>query len=83
MSTDRTPIDRAAEEMRERFGAPWMTHDDARAAVSAALTNDADPDWLADVIAAAIRDFHSDPTIPHFARHLADAVRGAILGTGQ
>lgn len=57
----------------------WQQHR-LTAAVSAALHDPDDPDWLPDVIAAAIRDFHADPTIPHFARHVADAVRVAILG---
>ena len=68
MSTDRTPIDRAAEASfkagaenaaRElglatpvqwanlRAGDQEHVRIQARAAVSAALTNDADPDWLA------------------------------------
>lgn len=40
-------IARATEEMRSRFGAAWMTHDDARAVVSAALHDPSDPDKLA------------------------------------
>ncbi|MEV8029229.1 hypothetical protein [Cellulosimicrobium funkei] len=38
-------LDRSTEEMRTRFGAAWMTHDDARAAVSAALHDPDDPAW--------------------------------------
>lgn len=96
MSTDQTPaLARAAEALapsesratkRTEYGemsTPILllsAKAAARAVVSAALHDPDDPDWLPDVIAAAIRDFHADPTIPHFARHVADAVRAAIIG---
>lgn len=77
---DQTPaLARATEWLRENISSIFGLGD-ARDFLSAALHDPADPDWLPDVIAAAIRDFHADPTIPHFARHVADAVRAAILG---
>ena len=48
MSTDRTPIDRAAEALESAHDEVVATAaGSARVALSAALTNDADPDWLA------------------------------------
>ena len=55
----------------------------ARAAVSAALANDADPDWLARVIddAALMRTGRSIGLLASV--DVADAVRAAILGADQ
>ena len=90
MSTYQTPALARATEALSTHGERVASGSErgtpsayARAVVSAALHDPDDPDWLPDVIAAAIRDFHADPTIPHFARHVADTVRTKILGEGS
>jgi|GEM_PF-5378360 len=96
MSTDQTPaLARATEALVHEFGllpeeAEGMHDDAARAAVSAALTNDADPDWLARVIYESTYPGVDglpewDEMDPAGATRLihgiyADAVRTAILG---
>jgi len=86
MSTDRTPIDRATEayvynSTNGLHARPEPQEVDlVRKVLSAALTNDADPDWLARVIddAALMRTGRSIGLLASV--DVADAVRSAILG---
>lgn len=87
---DRTPaLARTTEEMRSRFGAAWMTHDDARAVVSAALHDPGD-DVIDDAAAAlaakngrrwSVMAETDREQYREFARVTLDAARAAILGT--
>ena len=99
MSTDRTPIDRAKEALspsesratkRTEYGemsTPILllsAENAARAAVSAALTNDADPDWIAKALASAENEHFELCGDTHSVYgHLAAAVRAKILGADQ
>lgn len=94
MSTDQTPIDRAAGWFRGWRPFPTgaspddlATNEDreaAREVLSAALTNDADPDWLARVIDTAAYTHEREHVIDHASGDcVADAVRAAILGADQ
>lgn len=87
---DTSPIDRAAEVLIAPRRGPQYRARLARAALSAALTNDADPDWLVKVAAEALddiastaQDYPADLALEMQAKAVADAVRAAILGEAR
>jgi len=93
MSTDRTPIDRAAEALlhpadpyRCNTPNPTIAPIIAREVVSAALHDPDDPDWLAQVLAEASGyswKRHLSTSGRAFHRRMSATVRSAILGADQ
>jgi hypothetical protein len=96
-----TPIDRAAGALdmyvhASSYPRPAVLREAARDALSAALTNDADPDWLVKVLHAHRLDIMRREDVVCLCgheygriyrpidvdRHRTDAVRAEILGDG-
>lgn len=87
VSTDQTPaLDRATTEVRAQTSTGFLPAVVARAAVSAALHDPDDPDWLARVehdygcLDCKVGFDGHVPPVQDAYRHRANTVRAAILG---